>query len=129
LIRREWLGGLVAAGIGRSEAAEAALISARDAFLDRKMGFDAAMVSMDLAAFYLRAGRVEEVRCLAEAMIPIFQAQDIHREALAALVLFQEAARREQVTLSFVNRLATYLREASVDQDLKFRGGDGGRIR
>ncbi|MEP7012981.1 MAG: hypothetical protein ABJC13_21885 [Acidobacteriota bacterium] len=128
LIRREWLWGLVADGIGRLEAAEASLVAARDAFLDRKMGFDAAIVSMDLAAFYLRAGRGEEVRFLAEAMIPIFQAQDIHREALASLVLFQEAARREKVTLSFVNRLSAYLREASVDRDLKFRGGDGGRI-
>jgi len=62
-------------------------------------------------------------------MIPIFQSQDIHREALAALVMFQEAARREAVTLAFVERLAAYLREAEVDRDLKFRGGEGGRIR
>jgi len=128
-IRREWLVGLVAAGLGQADVAERSFLAARDAFLDRGLGFDAAMVSMDLAALYLRAGRVKEVRSLAEAMIPIFQSQDIHREALAALVMFQEAARREAVTLAFVERLAAYLREAEVDRDLKFRGGEGGRIR
>jgi tetratricopeptide (TPR) repeat protein len=128
LIRRRWLEGNISAGLGKTDLAEAAYLAAREAFLERSIGFGAAMVSMDLAALYLRTGRVEEVRSLAEAMIPIFQAQDIHREALAALVLFQEAARREAVTLAFVERLAVYLREAEVDRDLKFRG-EGERIR
>ncbi len=127
--RRRWLEGMIYSGLGRLQSAEEAFVEARDALVDRGMGFAAAMVSMDLAALYLRAGRMEEVRSLAEAIIPIFQAQDIHREAIAALVMFQEAVRREAVTLAFVERLAVYLREAEVDRDLKFRGGDGGRIR
>ncbi len=128
-IRRRWLEGMISAGLGRSQEAEAAFVEARDALVERGMGFVAAMVSMDLAALYLRAERMKEVRTLAEEMIPIFQSQDIHREALAALVMFQEAARREAVTLAYVERLAVYLREAEVDQDLKFRGGEGGRVR
>lgn len=128
-IRRRWVEGMVSAGLGRPEIAEEAFLAARESFLEQRMGFGAAMVSMDLAALYLREGRAAEVRGLAEEMIPIFQAQDIHREALAALVMFQEAARREAVTLTFVERLAAYLRDAEVDRDLKFRGGDGGRIR
>ena len=127
--RRSWLKGRISEGLGRLQAAEESFVEARDAVVARGMGFAAAMVSMDIAALYLRTGRMEEVRALAEAMIPIFQAQDIHREALAALVLFQESARREAVTLGFVERLAAYLREAEVDRDLKFRGGEGGRIR
>ena len=95
---------------------------ARDGFLEKYMAFDAALVSLDLAVVYLRAGRTEEVRSLAEAMIPIFKSQEIHREALAALVMFQEAARREAVTLSLVERLAAYFREAEVDRELRFRG-------
>ncbi len=131
-IRRRWVEGMVLAGLGRQAAAEQAFVGARDSLVERGMGFAAAMVSMDLAALYLRTGRTGEVRALAESMIPIFQAQDIHREALAALILFQEAARREAVTLTLVERLSAYLREAEVDRDRKFRGGvgdDGGRIR
>lgn len=128
-IRRRWLEGMISAGLGQPENAEASFLAARDGFIERAMGFDAAIVSMDLAALYLRAGRVEAVRFLAEAMIPIFQSQDIHREAFAALVLFQEAARREAVTLSLVKRLAAYLREASADQDLSFSEKETGRIR
>lgn len=128
-IRRCWLEGRIAAGIGQFEKAMTSLLAARDGFISKGLCFDAALVSMDLAGLYLRAGRMAEVRTLAEEMIPIFQSQDIHREALAALVMFQEAARREAVTLAFVERLAVYLREAEVDQDLKFRSGEGERIR
>ena len=121
-IRRRWLEGTILAGQGRSQAAASAFLEVRDALVERGMGYASAMVSMDLAALYLRSGRIEEVRTLAEESIPIFQAQDIHREALAALVMFQEAARREAVTLSLVERLAAYFREAEVDRELRFRG-------
>jgi hypothetical protein len=35
---------------------------------------------------------------LAGEMLPIFQAADVHREALAALAVFQQAAAREAAT-------------------------------
>ena len=53
--------------------------------------------SLDLAVLYLRLGRRAEVRRLAEEILPLFKAQDVHREALAALTLFQEAARQDSL--------------------------------
>ena len=58
---------------------------------------------------------------VAEEMFPLFEAQDVHREALAALRLFQEAARREEVTAELVQELAVYFRDARVDPSLRFR--------
>ena len=60
---------------------------------------------------------------LAEEMYPIFHAQDVHREALAALVIFQEAARREELTIKKVREIATYLREARGNSGLRYRPG------
>ncbi len=74
------------------------------------MGYDAAMISLDLAILYLMEGRVADVQRLAEEMLPIFQAQDVNREALAALRLFQEAARRQELTIEKVRELASWLR-------------------
>lgn len=54
-------------------------------------------------------------------MYPIFHAQDVHREALAALVIFQEAARREELTLQKAREIAAYLREARGNPGLRFR--------
>ena len=48
--------------------------------------YDAAIVSMDLALLYLRQRRTAELKTLAKEMLPIFRSQDVHREAVAALV-------------------------------------------
>ena len=76
------------------------------------IGYDAAMVSLDLALLYLQDGRTGEVRRVAEEMVTIFSAQDIHREATAALLLFQDAARREAVTAEMVREVAGALEAA-----------------
>jgi hypothetical protein len=72
--------------LGRTDEAERALLSVRAGFLDRKLGYDAALVSLDLAMLYLRQSRTAELKELAEQMHPVFEAEDIHREALAALL-------------------------------------------
>ncbi|HYU31876.1 MAG TPA: hypothetical protein VEW48_06910 [Thermoanaerobaculia bacterium] len=53
-------------------------------------------------------------------MIPLFQVQDVHREALAALVLFQEAARQDRLTVEKTLAVAAYLREARHEPALHF---------
>ncbi|HSS47600.1 MAG TPA: hypothetical protein VLX28_01515, partial [Thermoanaerobaculia bacterium] len=85
-LRLAWLRGKIAAGRGESETAEKALLEARDGFIASGHGYDAAMVAIeDLTLLYLREGRTADVKRLAEEIIPIFQAQDVHREAVAAL--------------------------------------------
>ena len=74
----------------------------------------------DLTLLYLRTGRTAGVKRLAEEIIPIFTAQDVHREAVAALRLFQEAARQEQLTVQTVQHYVKYLREARTDPSLRF---------
>jgi tetratricopeptide (TPR) repeat protein len=109
-LRLLWLQGDIAAGKGDSAAAEQAYFETREGFIADQMGYDAAMVSLDLAILYLREDRWADVQQLAEEMIPIFQAQDVDREALAALRLFQEAARRQELTVEKVRELAAWLR-------------------
>lgn len=64
-----------------------------------------------------------DVQRTAEEMLPIFQAQDVHREALAALQLFQEAARRQELTVGKALEVAAYLREARSEPGLRFGWG------
>ncbi|HEV7508258.1 MAG TPA: hypothetical protein VGS07_25475 [Thermoanaerobaculia bacterium] len=121
-LRLTWLRGKIAAGRGESIAAEKALLAARDGFIASGHGYDAAMVAVeDLTLLYLREGRASDVKRLAEEIIPIFQSQDVHREALAALRLFQEAARQEQLTVQVVREYAKYLRHARTDPSLPFQ--------
>jgi hypothetical protein len=72
----------------------------------------------DRAEFLLLRALVRE---LAEQMVPIFAAQDVHREALAALRLFVEAARADAAQLDLVADLRRYLRDAQADREHRFR--------
>ena len=120
LVRLRWLEGRIARELGRFADAEVALAEARKAFVDRGIGFDAALVSLDLATVYLRQGKSVEVKQLAAEMLPIFESRDVHQEALAALLVFRRAAETEEVTLSLLERLTTYLRRARRDSELRF---------
>ena len=93
-------------------AAERDYLATREGFISQGIGYDAAMVSLDLAVLYLRQGRTAEVRQLAEEMLPLFEAQDVHREALATLSLFLEAARQDQLTVDMALEAAASLRSA-----------------
>lgn len=120
-LRLTGLRGKIAQARGDFAAAEAAFLRMREGFLQEGLGYDAAIVSMDLALLYLRQGRTAELKALAREMLPIFRSQDVHREAVAALVLFQEAVREEQVTAAFIRELASYLDAARTDPSLRFR--------
>jgi len=120
-LRLSWLIGRIDAGYGKAEAAERAFLTARDGFIAQGIGYDAAMISVEeLAPLYLRAGRSAEVKRLAEEMFPIFTAADVHREALAALIIFTEAAKQEQLTVAMAEEIGKYLRNARADPSLRF---------
>lgn len=124
LLRLRWTEGKVAASTGRLAEAEAALLEVRERFLAGSLAFDAALVSLDLAALYFREGRLEETKSLAEEVIPVFRSREVYREALAALIVFQRAAEMEQLTLSLVEEISEYLKQARGNPQLPFRSGD-----
>jgi hypothetical protein len=67
--------------------------------------YHAALSSLDLAVLYLKAGHTVKVRELAFAMGWIFKAKGIHREALAALSLFCDAAKQENATVELARQV------------------------
>ena len=122
IIRLRWLEGRICRDLGRLDQAEVALREARDGFVERRIGFDAAMASLDLATVYLQQGRTGELKRLATEMVPVFESRDVHQEALAALLLFRQAADAEEVTLGLLERIAGYLQRARQNPDLRFEG-------
>lgn len=105
LVRVVWLKAKVAAGLGKRSEALAGLEQVRREFTVRGIPYDAALSSLELAVLYLEEGRSQEVKALAREMAPIFHAQGIAREALAALSVFLEAAQREAATLEMVKHV------------------------
>ncbi len=110
LIRLRWVEGNIHLGRGRRGPAEAAFREAQKEFLERQMGYDAALVSLDLARLYAQEGCVEDLKRLAAEMMPVFQSRDVHREAILALLMFQRACEEERLTVDLVRQLSAYLR-------------------
>lgn len=112
LLRLRWLEGKIASALGHFSEAESFLRGVQKELIDRELGYDAALLSLDLATIYARQGRGSEMRRLAEEMLPIFKSRDIHREAIAALFVFQKAAEMERVTLGLIRDVTGYLKES-----------------
>jgi len=110
--RLRWLEGKIARGLGRLDDALGQLSLAREWFAVSGSLYDAALVSLELAALYLDEGRTAAVRRLSQEMVGTFRFLGVRREALAAAALFAEAAERERVTAELVARLALYLRQS-----------------
>jgi tetratricopeptide (TPR) repeat protein len=127
LLRLRWAEGRIDASRGRLDRAGETLREVRQAFLDSALVFDAALVSLDLAMVYLRQRRPGETRRLVAEMIPVFQSREVHREALAALIVFQRAAELDELTTGLIEEIAAYLRQARGNPKLRFRGEEAGR--
>lgn len=112
-LRLSWLEGKIALGYGRLDDAEEVLRKVRYGFTLQERGYETALVSLDLARVYLRQGRPAELKRLAGEMHELFSGDQIRQEAVAALLLFEEEALRETLTLDLVEDLAAYFKAAN----------------
>jgi tetratricopeptide (TPR) repeat protein len=118
--RRRWVEGRIAGGLGQLPEAESLLRAAREGFVSEGVAYDVALVSLDLALVYAEQGRTAELKRIAEETIPLFSSRPIHREALAALVLWARAVREEMASRELILEVASFLRRARHDPDLRF---------
>ncbi len=119
-LRMTWVQGRIAAGLARNEEARSLLAQARRGFAARRMEYDVALALLEESALLLDEGRAAEVKLLARELAVLFEGKGVHREALAALRLFQEAAEQEQATAELARRVLGYLFRARHDSDLRF---------
>ncbi len=110
LVRLRWVEGNLDLGLGRLGPSEAAFREVQREFLERQMGFDAALVSLDLARLYAQEGCTEDLKRLAAELMPIFQSRDVSREAILALLMFQRACEEERLTVDLVRQFSAHLR-------------------
>ncbi len=120
ITRTLWLDAKIKAGFGDLTAACAAFEQVRRALEEQKIASDYAVASLDLAAVHLDQGRTAEVKQLAEGMWWILQSQKVHKQALAALKLFCDAAKKEEADAGWVRRLSAYLTRARGNPRLRF---------
>jgi hypothetical protein len=119
LIRIVWLEGRLAAGLGQPLEARLHLARARREFTARAMWYDVSLALLEEAIAFLDEGRTAEVKELAADLQVVFDANGAHREALASLRLFAEAAKSEAATAEYGRKLLRHLFRARHDEGLK----------
>lgn len=122
-VPRQWVQGRIAHKLGRVEEAASILAEVRNYYLEKQLGLDAALLTLDLADLYLSEGKRQEVKRLAGLMEAIFRAQGVHAEAIRALRLFEKAGLAETLTLDLIARLRRYLELAGNDPSFRFDPG------
>ncbi|HEX9940532.1 MAG TPA: helix-turn-helix transcriptional regulator [Thermoanaerobaculia bacterium] len=120
LNRVTWLEGRIAAGLGRPHEALRLLKQARERFAAERMSYDVALALLEEAVLLLDQGRAAEVKVLARELTRVFKSKGVHREALAALRLFKDAADQETATARLARRVLAYLFRTRHDPGLRF---------
>lgn len=123
LARVLWVEAMVADALGQLREARKRFEQARNAFTRPELSYDHALVSMELSIVLLRQGDALRVRSLSEETLRIFRSQSVHSQALIALQVFSEAARRDIATVELARRVVRYLYRAKDDPELKFEAG------
>jgi transcriptional regulator with XRE-family HTH domain len=120
LLRVRWLDALVSAGLDKIEEAVAGLEHVSKELIRLGIAFDAARACLDLAQLYLRQGRTADVKRIAAQVVEVFKVQKVPEPALAAVILFQQAAEQERATIELARDLSAYLRRAEGNPGLRF---------
>jgi tetratricopeptide (TPR) repeat protein len=110
-LRLRWSEGLIARGFHRLDEAEEALLEVQRELVRRQMGYDAALVAIDLGMLYLETGAAKPLRRLAADLLPVFAAKDLSKEAFACLLLYQDACKSARLTSRLARELALFMRE------------------
>ena len=108
-IKLRGIEGKIAAGLGDLARAEMLFHEVRRELDDHGLGYQAALISLDLASVCLRLGKQEEVRRLVAGMVATFRAVGVEREAMASLLVLGEAADKGQTTLEMLTLVSSAL--------------------
>jgi tetratricopeptide (TPR) repeat protein len=117
LSRTLWLEARIDLSLGRVERAAVSLEQVfEDLLVSHRLPYDAALVGMDLAVLHLEQSHTQEVMSLALRMETVFTVLGIEREALAAVLVFCEAARREEATVGLARQTAEIIKKVQHGQ-------------
>lgn len=118
-LKVRWVEAKIARAAGRYHQAERTFREIRRAFAEERMPYYVALVNLELCAIWLHSRQTDELRTAVAEALSTFLALGIEREALASVILLDQAAQQDRATFDLLTRA---LREA---EGLEGRGAAG----
>lgn len=95
--------------LGRTQLAIETMARVRQGFIENSNGYDAALVSLDLAAMLFAEGRTTETRQLVSEVLPLLNARDVAPGVLAAMNLLLRSIEAENANRGLLERIRSQL--------------------
>lgn len=99
--------------------AEDALLETRDAFLRRRLDFDAALAALELAMLYQEQGRAEDLKRLAEEAAPLFESHGASAYTTDAMRFLRDRLEQQGLTLDLLETMHTFIQRRRNDPQLQ----------
>jgi tetratricopeptide (TPR) repeat protein len=97
-----WMEGRIAVALEKFEEAELALKQTKEEFQRAGLFYHAAVAGLELAAVWFRQGQTSQVKGIVGELVASFGRVRVQREALAALVMLQQALAQERASLQLI---------------------------
>lgn len=110
-LRVAWQEGQLLRDMGHLRAAEEVLLRTRQGFVESKLLHEAALISLDLSAVYVKLQAEKELQQTVAETVPIFRALGVDREALASLLQLQQLSHQSRQALELIRLLNTRIEQ------------------
>lgn len=121
LLKMRWLEAKVDTALGASERAEQAFLEVKEGFAEAGLPYKAALAGLELVTFWMEQGRTEDAQSLVLGLVDMFNVLEIHREALAAVLLVHLAVLEGVGARKILKDVIDFLKQAEGDPTLSFR--------
>jgi tetratricopeptide (TPR) repeat protein len=110
-LRLAWQEGLLLRDLGHLRASETTLLEARQGFMDHELFYEAALISLDLAAVYVKLQAESQLKQTVAETVPIFLALGVERELLGSLLQLQQPPHQSRQTLALLQVLSSRIEQ------------------
>jgi tetratricopeptide (TPR) repeat protein len=107
-VRFHWIQGKIARGMGHLKGAVSIFQQVQEALREGGADLDELMVAIDLSEAFVASGNYASAARTAAELVPVMQSWHLHRHAITAWLIFQQALEARTAEEALITKLRSY---------------------